>query len=192
MPVSITIVSYDSDWPHRFEQEAVQIRQQLSGMVQALEHIGSTAVEGLGGKPIIDMMLGVKATEPAALSPVVHQLMSMGYCYFPLYEEGIYRDRRFLARYEGLPSMRIESHSQFPDRAAYPPLFHVHLLSIDSPYWKRHLQFRDYLRAHPIARDAYYRMKVKLARGVWESGEDYAQAKRGFIQRIERLAELGL
>jgi GrpB-like predicted nucleotidyltransferase (UPF0157 family) len=55
----ISIADYDPDWPIRYELTAQRIRSALGTSALSLEHIGSTAVPGLGAKPIIDINLVV-------------------------------------------------------------------------------------------------------------------------------------
>ncbi len=188
MAMRVVIEPYNAAWAADFEQEQQLLRACLCQWSPDVQHIGSTAVAGLGGKPIIDIMIGMGSL--GALSDAVPALLEAGYCYYPCYEAPPFRDRRFLARLQGVAPRVFDSPDAFPDRRAHPPTHHLHLLVKGSPFWKRHLAFRNYLRRHPMTRDSYYRMKVKLAKGVWESHNDYAQAKTAFIRRVERLAEL--
>ena len=187
MPTTIHIEPYNPDWTARYAQEQTKLSECLSAITPQIEHIGSTAVEGLGGKPVIDILVGCPTG--CSLDEVVPRLLDAGYCYYACYEDS-YKDRRFFARLTGHKAASFASAELLPDRSSHPPTHHLHVVTHGSVFWKRHLVFRDYLRQHPITRDAYFRMKVKLAKGVWESHNDYAQAKREFIQRIERLAEL--
>ena len=47
----------------------------------AIEHIGSTSVEGLGAKPLIDMMIGV--TDLHISEKWIESLSKIGYEYVP-------------------------------------------------------------------------------------------------------------
>jgi len=183
--MNIYISPYDQNWPGAFEAEREQLAKLLAGWNPLIEHIGSTAVEGLGAKPIIDILIGV-SVDGKVLSEVIHPLIEAGYCYFPCYEKQL-PERCFLARIKGLASATFSEEQDLPDRLAHPHTHHLHLVAHGSPFWKRHLAFRDYLRTHPMARDAYHRMKLKLAEGSWESVDDYAQAKSAFIRRMEWL-----
>jgi hypothetical protein len=49
---SVKIADYDPKWPVIFAEERNQILSVLKKKVVAIEHIGSTAVQGLGAKPI--------------------------------------------------------------------------------------------------------------------------------------------
>ena len=44
------IVPYDPGWPARFETESARIEEALGDQVVRVEHVGSTAVPGLGGQ----------------------------------------------------------------------------------------------------------------------------------------------
>ena len=49
---------YHEIFPKLFEQEKLRLSKYLTGEYM-IEHIGSTAVPGLGGKGIIDIMISV-------------------------------------------------------------------------------------------------------------------------------------
>jgi len=187
MAIKIEIVPYNPAWAEAFEQERRQLEAQL-GMLQArIEHIGSTAVAGLGAKPVIDIMVGLESRE--AINEVVAPLLDLGYCYYSCFEAEI-PERRFFARLCNLQRQVYHDRRQLPPRDQFQPTHHLQVVPYDSLWWKRHLAFRDYLRTHSMARDAYHRMKVKLAKGTWEGANDYAEAKTGFIRRIEWLIGL--
>ncbi len=187
MVSKIDIAPYDPAWTEAFERESQCLKAQLRPVKARVEHIGSTAVEGLGAKPIIDILVGVEHAD--LLNAVVAPLLESGYCYYPCYEKEM-PERRFFARLNKLQRMVFEDIGHLPLREECSPTHHLHVVAYGSPFWKRHLAFRDYLRTHSMARDAYHRMKIKLANGTWESGNDYAEAKTGFIRGIERLIEL--
>ena len=65
----VEIVAADPEWGKRFDEENAALRDVLGPwLTGAIEHIGSTAVPGLGAKPVIDIMAAVEA---------------LGYCYAP-------------------------------------------------------------------------------------------------------------
>ena len=59
MSRTVRIVDYDPRWPILYEEEKRRISEVIGHKVMAIEHIGSTAVPSLGGKPILDIMAGV-------------------------------------------------------------------------------------------------------------------------------------
>jgi len=77
----IEIVPYDPGWPGAYEAEAVRLRAALKTLVLRIDHHGSTAIPGLGAKPIIDIQLSVAALQP--LSAYGARLEAIGYIHVP-------------------------------------------------------------------------------------------------------------
>jgi len=188
MSAKLRIERYNEDWPRLYDQERERLMACLKGLSPRVEHIGSTAVQGLGSKPVIDLLVGYPPEQP--LKALVPLLLAAGYCHYACYD-GRAQGRAFFARLQDCSGAVFSDLGELPNPEQHPATHHLHLAAYGSAAWKQYLYVRDYLRQHPIARDAYHRMKVKLEKGVWESQQDYAQAKRAFISRIERLAELG-
>jgi GrpB-like predicted nucleotidyltransferase (UPF0157 family) len=57
-PNPIEICPYSWEWPEWFAAERTALEIVFSSGDVRIEHIGSTAVPGLGAKPIIDILLG--------------------------------------------------------------------------------------------------------------------------------------
>ena len=81
MPEPIIIVNYNSEWPRKYEKTAAKILGAIGDKGVAVEHIGSTAVPGLGAKPIIDIMVAVGLISDA--HECILPLRSIGYEYTP-------------------------------------------------------------------------------------------------------------
>jgi GrpB-like predicted nucleotidyltransferase (UPF0157 family) len=67
-------------WPRLFDRERVRLEDALTPWLEGgVHHVGSTAVEGLAAKPIIDMIAGVRDLDEArdAFEP----LSKLGYAY---------------------------------------------------------------------------------------------------------------
>ena len=77
MPGPIVVVAPDPHWPEWFGEESVLVRAALGKSLLGLEHIGSTSVPGLGGKPTIDMMAGVAGRNEA--DAALPALAAIGY-----------------------------------------------------------------------------------------------------------------
>lgn len=161
----VEIVEYDPKWATLYSEEEAKILAAIGHLVVAIEHIGSTAVVGLGAKPIIDIMVGVNRLSNAqeCLAP----LGSLGYDYQPEHEVTM-PERRFFGK--GKP----------PEAQHY----HLHMVENGSEFWKRHLAFRDYLRTHPETSRRYCELKKKLASEHGSDREGYTEAKTLFIESI--------
>lgn len=160
----VIIADYNSQWPVRYEEEKGRILGVIGDKVVAIEHIGSTAVPGLGAKPVIDIMVAVRrlADTEACIEP----LQSIGFEYRPPDEVGI-PERRYFTK--GIPGARTH---------------HIHMVELTSTFWERHLLFRDFLRAHPEVAQEYYRLKKELADKYGEDREGYTEAKTSFIESV--------
>lgn len=163
--MSITIESYNPEWPKRFEDEQKSLRLALKNWNVAIEHIGSTAVPGLGAKPVIDILMGV-TTLTEVNDSFIAILKSLGYEYVPEYEKELPERRYF--RKNSVQGVRT---------------FQIHIAVKDGPFWQRHIAFRDYLRTHPQAAQEYEQLKRKLA-PMHTDTQEYAHAKTKFIQSI--------
>jgi GrpB-like predicted nucleotidyltransferase (UPF0157 family) len=152
----VVVVDYDPHWQRMFEDERARILTVLGSRVAAIEHIGSTAVVGLGAKPIADIMIGLRAL--ADTEPCISRLTSIGYNYRPE-NEHMFPERRFLDR----------------------PSYHLHMVEVSSDFWRRHIMFRDYLRIRPEKARQYLELKKELASKYQVDREGYTDAKTRFI-----------
>jgi GrpB-like predicted nucleotidyltransferase (UPF0157 family)/maleate cis-trans isomerase len=162
----VEIVSYDPEWPARFDEERATLLHVLRPWLTGpIEHIGSTAVPGLVAKPVIDIMAGVQTLD--ASRPAIAAMATHGYCYFPYQAD---REHWFCK-----PSPQLRTH-------------HLHLVPFGSPQWGETLAFRDYLRAHRDVAAEYGQLKQRLAQEFHADREAYTQAKQPFIESITALA----
>ena len=161
---TVRVVPYEAAWPELFAAEAERIAAGLAqhGLTLRLEHTGSTAVPGLAAKPILDILAG----RPASVSreSAIAAIERAGYTYRG--EQGI-PGRDFFRRGD-------------------PRSHHLHLTALESEFWNDHRDFREYLRTHPDARDAYAALKHELAAQYSRDREAYIEAKTDFVTEILR------
>ncbi len=165
----IIIADYDPNWPARFEAEKARLLAVIGPWTAGIEHMGSTAVPGLGAKPVIDILIGVRALVEAD-AHCIEPINGLDYAYVPEYEKEMPYRRYFRKR-----------------NADRTRAYNIHLVEIGGEFWERHLLFRDYLRAHPDAAKAYEQLKRKLA-PQFTDGNEYASAKTDFIRAMEAKA----
>jgi GrpB-like predicted nucleotidyltransferase (UPF0157 family) len=155
------IRDYDATWPDQFSVLAVRVQTVLGMLALRVEHIGSTAVPGLAAKPVIDM--DVVIGSPADLPEVIRRLGTLGY---------VHEGDIGIAEREAFRSPAGESRH------------HLYVLITGAAELRRHLAFRDALRADPAARDAYATLKASLVQKYGQDRQAYTQAKSAFISRI--------
>lgn len=157
----IVVVDYDPVWPQTFRTLANRALTALGEIALGVEHVGSTAVPGLAAKPIVDLDIVVRST--ADIPIAIARLAALGYVH--------------------------EGDLGVPGRDAFrwppgEPRHHLYLLPADSPELRRHLAFRDYLRAHPDAARAYGDLKRAAALRHRADREAYMVAKDALIKEI--------
>lgn len=59
----IEICDWSRGWPYKFALKAAAIRQTLGDHAVRIDHIGSTSIEGLAAKPIIDIQISATDLE---------------------------------------------------------------------------------------------------------------------------------
>ncbi len=164
MSASVVVVDYDPRWPSQYEEEKDRILGAIGDVTVAIEHIGSTAVPGLGAKPIIDIMVAVSRLGDA--ERCIEPLQEIGYEYVPEYNDVIPERRYF---HKGPPGART---------------YHLHMVELTSGFWERHLLFRDFLRTHPEEARRYHQLKKELAAKFGSDRDGYTEAKTSFIESV--------
>ena len=166
---AVQLVPYTPAWATLFQAERARLQSALGADALDIQHIGSTAVPGLAAKPILD--LGIAVAAEAVVATCVPRLVALGYTY---------------------QGCRGADQGHFFDQGPEQSLTHyLHVLLIHEAAWSNYLCFRDYLQAHPAARDAYMRLKQDLASRYAEDRAAYTAAKATFVQHILAVAQLG-
>ena len=157
---SVRLVPYTSAWATLFEAERTRLHAALDPHVLDIQHIGSTAVPGLAAKPLLD--LGIAVADEAAVTVCIPRITALSYTF---------------------RGYRGADQGYFFDIGPEHQLTHyLHMLLISDSGWWNYLRFRDHLRAHSAARDAYQRLKQDLATKYAADRAAYSAAKTVFIQ----------
>jgi len=161
----IALVPYDPAWPSRFEEWKQRLLAALPQPPHRIDHVGSTAVPGLAAKPVVDIQISVgDPNDEASYVPAIESI-------------GVQLRNR------------DEDHRFFRPFAALPRDVHVHVCEAGGEWERRHLLFRDYLRAHPAARQAYLQAKEEAAARWADDRVAYTEAKGRVIGQLTAEAE---
>lgn len=165
----IQVLPYDPQWKENFEAIRRELVPVLGDLALRIEHVGSTSVEGLAAKPIID--IDVVISDHTPLETVITVLSTIGY----QHEGDLGIPQREAFRYDGKD--HLQEH-------------HLYVCPESSPELRRHTAFRDYLRSHPEAAAEYGCVKMEAARLYPEDVEGYISHKSGCISRLYNLCRL--
>lgn len=168
------------DWHTLYEAERQELEKRLGAQFAALEHVGSTAIPGLAGKPVIDILAGAASLQDPAIG---ERLGAMGYVQIPF--------RPATAGGEATAGERLFFLKRTAETAegadASHPGFNIHVVPMARFRREDQLLFRDHLRARPDLVADYARLKCELAGRIADYRE-YAPAKSAFIEQVLRAA----
>ena len=161
---AVVIVPYDPSWKSAYASESALLQQVFSETNATIEHVGSTAVEELGSKPTIDIMLGLDSL--ADLPQRIEGIEELGYGYMPDYELET-PERRFFRK------------PRIGERR-----YHLHCVCKDTDFYRDHIIFRDYLRFNADAAREYLALKESLVSRLGHDRKSYTDGKTNFIHQI--------
>ncbi len=158
---------YSHIFPELFLKEKLRIAASTT-LPLSIEHIGSTAIPGLGGKGIIDIGIAV---EKHSLNNVSNCLQTLGYEFRPSFSTP---ERYYFIIY-------------LPDPEEENRRYHIHLTYPENAEWKNFLGFKDYLITHPEELEAYAKIKRKAALEADQDGQKYRSIKEPLLKKINSL-----
>jgi GrpB-like predicted nucleotidyltransferase (UPF0157 family) len=162
----------DPDWPAAFERERGAIEAALGSLgALRVEHIGSTAIQGIRAKPILDIMVGVQSFDFFDESRVRLETLGYDYDVNALLDDA---DRHVFRKGPAGPG-RLRTH-------------HLHYTVLGGKYWVRILAFREHLRVRPEVAREYEWLKIDLASKYADDGRRYTRGKGAFVRRIQDFA----
>ena len=165
----VIVMPYDAAWKEAFARIKRELEEALGDLAVGIEHVGSTSVEGLSAKPCIDIDVVIR--DYGVFDAVLARLASIGY----LHEGDLgIKDREAFA-YEDKP--HLYKH-------------HLYVCPQYSEELRRHLTFRDYLRANPSAAAQYGRTKEEAARLFPNDIDGYIAYKSPCIEELYRMCGL--
>ena len=163
----IFLREYQDEWKDWYAEERLRLLSFLSAnQLVRISHIGSTSVETIWAKPIVDILLEIpKETDMAVTRDL---LLQNGYL------------------------LMSESQGRMSFNKGYTPsgfaerVFHLHLR-----YEGDHdeLYFRDYLQEHPAVAKDYEQLKLSLWKQYEHNRDAYTEAKTDFIKKYTKEAK---
>jgi RimJ/RimL family protein N-acetyltransferase/GrpB-like predicted nucleotidyltransferase (UPF0157 family) len=158
----IELAEYNPEWAVWYEDEKATLQGKLGDAVKQIDHIGSTSVEGLLAKPIVDILLQVSSD-----------------CDFDWLKSTLLADGWLLMSERISPDIHSDWNKGYTPSGFDERVFHLHIREVGD--WDE-LYFRDYLAAHPKEAAAYEAIKRKLAIENKYNRDAYTEAKGDFIK----------
>jgi GrpB-like predicted nucleotidyltransferase (UPF0157 family) len=159
----LTQTNYDPAWVGLYQEEEKKIEEKLGSFLVRIEHIGSTSIPGLSGKPIIDVFVVVDSKDSAEKCLSLLEDLNYEYMDKP--------DQYYLRKSTG------ETIG-----------FHIHMTTSDNKFWRERIAFRNYLLSHPETRKEYLDLKQSLIKRFGYDKNAYREGKNDFMTEITNRA----
>ena len=159
----VIVVPYDKAWKSAFEEIKREIELVIGDLIIGIEHVGSTSVEGLSAKPIIDIDVVIK--DYSVFTTVVQKLETIGY----IHEGDLGIKDREAFKYSNKP--HLQKH-------------HLYVCPQYSEELHRHVTFRDYLKNNREAVKKYSLVKETAAILFPNEIEKYIDYKTPCIEEL--------
>ncbi|MDE5911523.1 MAG: GrpB family protein [Clostridia bacterium] len=161
----IFLTEHQPCWIEWYNEEVAQLKTLLPSYVE-YHHIGSTAVNGIMAKPIIDII--IETNTDSQLKEVAEILHSQGYIIMSSSEN------------------RLSLNKGYTEYGFAEKVFHLHLrLKGDTD----EIYFRDYLNAHTEVAKEYEELKLQLWKKYEHNRDAYTNAKTKFVNEYTQLAK---
>jgi len=164
---TVQLVPYQPGWHDLFRQEALLLRSVMGEEALQIEHIGSTSLEGMPAKPIIDLMVAIPSLTGA--QRWIPQLEAL--------------------TYEWRPDTEVPDRLFFAKGPRHQRTHHLSLAEPTSYFYRSKLLFLKFLRRHPDSFAEYRRLKEQLVTQHAQDRASYTKGKEAFVERILQLAE---
>src|SRR4030095_7595723 len=166
--MKIEVFPYNPKWKQLYNSESGLIKKACGDKILTIEHAGSTSVEELASKPVVDIWIGTKTLADA--NNMIKDMEGLGYEYVTKFENELPFRRYFRKDVNG--------------KRAYQ----VHTTPASHPFRRDDLIFKDYISINEAARKDYESLKLELSKREWNDSLDYNGAKTEFITKIKKLA----
>lgn len=163
----VELEQYNSKWKEEYEKEEKLLKKVLGDKIIEIHHIGSTSIDGLKAKPVIDILIVINSLREITQ---IEELLK-DYDYENRGQQGV-SDRYFFAK----GSENARSH-------------YIHFVEPKSSTYYNQVYFKRYLIEHPEYIKKYCDLKQELAEKYADERPKYTQGKNDFISEVIRLAK---
>jgi GrpB-like predicted nucleotidyltransferase (UPF0157 family) len=156
--VAVQVIPFNPKWREWFKEISNQIWPQISDIALDIVHVGSTSIEGMGAKPIIDM--DVVVSDMSDLDEIVSRLSRIGYIH------------------QG--DLGIEGREAFDLDYKHKHAHNLYMVTVGSTAYRNHMLLKKHLTENPEDFRRYNDLKIGLAKSS-ESVERYWRSKTELI-----------
>lgn len=156
----IFLVPHKERWKKQYEEMETMLRETFSQHDIRISHIGSTAIDNIYAKDIVDILMEVDNSTD--LRDIAREAENIGFIRMSE------RKKRIFLNYGYTPD-------GFADK-----VYHLHLRYKGD---NDEIYFRDYLNTHPDIAAEYEKLKLELWKKFEHDRNTYTEAKTSFIKK---------
>jgi len=166
---TVELLPHNPLWEDIAAETIKLLKSLLNDVAADIQHVGSTSIQNICAKPIIDIAVGVNTLD--SIKPYIELLKKNGIIFR---KEDVKEQLLFVI---GDFEKEFRTH-------------HIHVVEWNSIAWNNYINFRDYLNAFPEYAKEYDDLKKKLALEFANNRGNYTAGKQEFIDRILKQAHL--
>ena len=159
---NVVVEKWNPKWKDEFERIVVSLGKDIIYNSIKIEHVGSTSVEGLSAKPIIDLDIVI---ENDKFEIIKRLLKDKGY----EHEGDLGIEGREAFSYSGKEELMTH---------------HLYVCPKDSKELFKHITFRDFLKNNPALASEYSKVKEQAAVLYPDDIDKYMEFKSEIIEKI--------
>lgn len=164
---TVRIEEYNNNWQKEFKEEKKNLKGIFKDIAVTIEHIGSTSIEGISAKPIIDIAVGIDKLND-----------------FEKVRNYFINNKEYSVREENTEGEILVR------KGTSENITHlIHVMEYKSKRYQNTIIFREYLRKNLEEKNEYEKLKKELAKKYKDNRKMYTASKNDFIQRILQKAK---
>lgn len=166
----IILKEHNTDYKKWYEIEKQKLLSCIDNKsIKRINHIGSTAVEGLIAKPTVDILLEID--DKCNIQKLKNILKENGW---------------LLMSYQEIQCLRMVFNKGYTKEGFAEKVYHLHVRYYDD--WNE-LYFRDYLINHKEIAREYEKLKLEILDKYEHDRQGYTDAKSDFISKYTKKAK---
>ena len=166
---TVELLPHNPLWENVAAETIKKLKSLLNDVAIDIQHVGSTSIQNICAKPIIDIAVSVNTLD--SIKPYIELLKKNGIIFR---KEDVKEQLLFVI---GDFEKEFRTH-------------HIHVVEWNSIAWNNYINFRDYLNAFPEYAKEYDDLKKKLALEFANNRGNYTAGKHEFIEKILKQAHL--
>ena len=158
----VVVEKWNPQWKYEYEKIVDSLGKDIIYNSIKIEHVGSTSVEGLSAKPVIDLDIVIEKDKSAIIKELLNKKGDED-------EADLGIEVREAFSYSGKEELMTH---------------HLYVCPKDSKELFKHITFRDFLKNNPALASEYSKVKEQAAVLYPDDIDKYMEFKSGIIEKI--------